>query len=188
MGDEQLFLRANEEFESGDRQEALWVKALAQTGGNEEKAKHQYILLRVEQIKNNPVPLAVKYSKLYYYPLVFGLAIVFYIYLFNFDSYSETTLVRLTPFWFIPIVFGYYGLVSQRMSAKIRGTSYNTIADLLLAEILTSTNPLTKPLSLLVHAPFIAVKSRNPLIVVFGASMIWLVLLLVFFEAIFPML
>lgn len=51
MSDEDLFLMANKELENGEKYEALWVKSLALVGGDKEKAKHQYILLRVEQLK-----------------------------------------------------------------------------------------------------------------------------------------
>ena len=51
MDDEDIYLEANNELETDNRKQALWIKALAVVGGDEEKAKHQYILLRVEQLK-----------------------------------------------------------------------------------------------------------------------------------------
>jgi len=37
MGDENLFLIANEELETGEKHQALWIKALALVGGDEEQ-------------------------------------------------------------------------------------------------------------------------------------------------------
>jgi hypothetical protein len=50
MGDEGLYLKAMEEVESGKNDSALWAKALTLADGNQEKAKYQYIKLRVEQL------------------------------------------------------------------------------------------------------------------------------------------
>ena len=45
MGDENIYLMANKELESGDKDHALWIKALAIVGGDEERTKHQLIAL-----------------------------------------------------------------------------------------------------------------------------------------------
>ncbi len=44
MGDENLYLIANEELENNNKNQAMWIKALTLVGGDEEKAKHQYNL------------------------------------------------------------------------------------------------------------------------------------------------
>jgi len=49
--DEQLYLRVSNEFESNNRQEGLWVKALTLEKGDIDKAKYSYIQLRVDQLK-----------------------------------------------------------------------------------------------------------------------------------------
>jgi len=53
MGDEELYLKATNEVESGKNDAALWAKALTFAEGNQEKAKYQYIKLRVEQLAEN---------------------------------------------------------------------------------------------------------------------------------------
>ena len=53
MGDEELYLKATNEVESGINDAALWAKALALAEGDQEKAKYQYIKLRVEQLAEN---------------------------------------------------------------------------------------------------------------------------------------
>lgn len=53
--DSKLYLQASEEVENNTQVEALWLKAMALTGGNEEKAGYKYIKLRVQQLKNEPL-------------------------------------------------------------------------------------------------------------------------------------
>ena len=53
--DSKLYLQASEEVEKNTQVEALWLKAMALTGGNEEKAGYKYIKLRVQQLKNGPL-------------------------------------------------------------------------------------------------------------------------------------
>ena len=47
--DEQLYLEATQEVDSGTQKPALWAKAMALAEGDEKKAKYRYIALRVEQ-------------------------------------------------------------------------------------------------------------------------------------------
>ncbi len=49
--DDDLFLSATKEFESGTINEALWSRVLAQAEGDREKAKYRYITERVSQHK-----------------------------------------------------------------------------------------------------------------------------------------
>jgi len=195
MGDENLFLIANEELEADKKHQAVWIKALALTGGNEEKAKHQYILLRVEQIKNDQEPAGETppstgkmYSSIYFTSIIIGIVIAAYIYLINFDNFSEEMLMLITPLWFFPIIFGYYGFVSQRMAAKLEKSHFENVADLLFSIIQESSGTAGKLISLFVHAPFIIIKSKKPVLVALGGSIIWAVLLVVFFAFIFPTL
>jgi len=50
--DEQLFLRATEEFDSPDRVKAIYYKALALSENDSEKAKAKYVMLRVAQYQS----------------------------------------------------------------------------------------------------------------------------------------
>ncbi len=54
MNDEQQYLDATIEVESGQVDEALWAKALALSTGDETQAKYRYIELRVPQLVVNP--------------------------------------------------------------------------------------------------------------------------------------
>ncbi len=48
MNDEQIYLDATQEVDSGTQDPARWAKAVALAEGDEEKARHHYIALRVE--------------------------------------------------------------------------------------------------------------------------------------------
>lgn len=50
MEDEEFYLRATNEVESDQKNQALWAKVLTLTDGDFEKAKYQYIKLRVPQL------------------------------------------------------------------------------------------------------------------------------------------
>jgi len=50
MNDEYLYLEATKEVESGMTKPALWAKVITLSEGDEEKAKYQYVKLRVAQL------------------------------------------------------------------------------------------------------------------------------------------
>ena len=52
MNDKALFLKAGIEFDSDERDKALWSKSLTLSNGDHLKAKYLYISLRVEELKN----------------------------------------------------------------------------------------------------------------------------------------
>jgi hypothetical protein len=108
--------------------------------------------------------------------------------LIAFDEFSETRLVQITPVWFFPIVFGYYGFVAQRMAAKLPESGFDRVANLLFSIIQETQGSVGKLFGLVVHAPFIIVKSKRPMLVAFGGAAIWAVMLFVFFTFIFPKL
>jgi hypothetical protein len=128
------------------------------------------------------------FRSIYIAAIVIGLAIPAYIYLAAFDSLSETEMVELTPVWMFPLVFGYYGFVAQRMSRQLPASHFETVADLLFSIIKETQGSIGKALALLVHAPFIVIKSRKPMLVALGGAAIWAVILWVFFNLVFPTL
>jgi len=52
VDDSKFYLQASEEVKNKTQVEALWLKAMALTGGNKEKAGYKYIKLRVQQLKS----------------------------------------------------------------------------------------------------------------------------------------
>lgn len=63
MGDEKLYLKATNEVEGDQRDPALWAKVMALSEGNQEKAKYQYIKLRVEQLAKNQAEEKLVFTK-----------------------------------------------------------------------------------------------------------------------------
>ncbi len=53
VNDESLYLEATKEFESDDRNSALWAKCMSICEGDEQKAKYKYINERVKTITLN---------------------------------------------------------------------------------------------------------------------------------------
>jgi rRNA maturation endonuclease Nob1 len=56
MGDENLYLTATNEVDSGQQDQALWAKAIALCEGDKSKAKYKYIALRVEAMSAEETP------------------------------------------------------------------------------------------------------------------------------------
>ena len=133
-------------------------------------------------------PEAKRWSAFYSASIAVGVAIAGYIYLIAFDSLSEATLVHITPVWFFPIVFGYYGFVAQRMALKLPESGFDRVANLLFSLIKETQGVVGKLFGLIIHAPFIVIKSKSPMLVAFGGAAIWAVVLAIFFNFIFPRL
>jgi hypothetical protein len=117
--------------------------------------------------------------------LALGLGSVVAIYTVLFDSLSETVLVQITPYWIFPIVFGYYGLVAQRMEARLQSTHVDNVSDQLL-NVIREFGFLGQAFAFLVHAPFLVIKNSRPWVTAFAGSLMWALALVIFFEVIFP--
>ena len=50
QGDEQYYLEATEELDSGEIDDAMWVKAMTLSQGDEIKARYQYIELKAKRL------------------------------------------------------------------------------------------------------------------------------------------
>lgn len=59
-----------------------------------------------------------------------GLCISIYFYLFNFNNMSETMLINSVLYWYVPLIFGLYGITAQRISNTIDENNNNTISHL----------------------------------------------------------
>ncbi|MEU4157364.1 hypothetical protein [Actinoplanes sp. NPDC026670] len=135
-----------------------------------------------------PATPAARVLRVFYATLiVLGLGSAALIYTVAFDSLSETTLVRISPFWLFPAVFGYYGLVAQRMEAGLQASHLDTVSDQLL-KVIRETGVLGQIFSFLIHAPFLLVKSRQPWVTALVGSLIWAIALALFFSVVFPTL
>ncbi len=61
----------------------------------------------------------MKFSVIYWASILFGLGLAIYFYFFNFDNMSETELVNAVLYWYVPLIFGIYGLIATRIKSKM---------------------------------------------------------------------
>jgi hypothetical protein len=128
-----------------------------------------------------------KHSSLYSTCIIIGVCIAIYIYVFNFDNYSETLLVQLTILWLIPIVFGYYGFIAQWMHLNFEKRQFIKPIDLLKSVSKKLPVFVIRPLFNMVHFPLFII-NKSPLFIAISGSLIWCIWLLIFFVVIFPKL
>jgi hypothetical protein len=121
-------------------------------------------------------------SALYLFALLSGVTAAGFIYLVRFDAFSEEELVTLTPLWFFPVVFGLYGLVSQRLLRRI-ADGHGSDGGLSRGAV-----RVAGPVAGLMLLPFLAVKWRSSLPVSLVAAVVWALLLWLFFALVFPSL
>lgn len=115
--------------------------------------------------------------------IVIALAIVVYVYGIAFDSFSETVLVQITPLWFFFLIFGIYGFVAEKINKNISSGKSETVSKATSSVI--NAIPLIGPIFMF---PLYFVKGKNSLVVALIGSLIWGVLLFVFFQFVFPQL
>ena len=129
----------------------------------------------------------IKY--LYGGSLLLGVLIAAYIYLVNFDDFSETTLVELTPVWFFFIVLGYYGLVAERMLIAKEESQGERVADSLFEMVQVAVpGPIGKVFVAIVHLPFLLTRSRRSWVVAAIGAGVWALTLWLYFAVVFPLL
>jgi hypothetical protein len=136
-----------------------------------------------------PPPQPVNKAQLAFYValLILGIGSMVVIYTVLFDNLSETALVQITPYWIFPSVFGYYGLVAQRMEARLQTSHIDNVSDQLL-NVIREFGFLGQAFAFLVHAPFLLIKNSRPWVTAFAGSLIWALALALFFEVVFPTL
>jgi hypothetical protein len=61
----------------------------------------------------------MKFTYLYLAAIATGIGLLVYFYLFNFDNMSETQLVNSVLYWYVPLIFGIYGIIAARIKSKI---------------------------------------------------------------------
>ena len=135
---------------------------------------------------------------LYQIAVAAGIGIAVYFYLFNFDNMSETELVNSVLYWYIPLVFGLFGLTALRVKKTADENTTSTIK-LLFSNKDGMLLALTI-IVLLVSSLFGVVVFFIPLVIfkptsnnfdlkvaLFG-TLVWLLLLLIFFKVLWPAL
>ena len=126
------------------------------------------------------------------YPILLGvgIALVLYIYLFAFDDFSEDQLVGITPLWFFFIIFGLYGYFAEFLMNRVIVGKGKSISDAYIKWTgeFVKRHLFTGMVLMLILSPFSFIKTRNSLLIAFTGSIIWGILLLIFFKGIFPAL
>jgi len=127
-------------------------------------------------------------TALYPILLTVGIGIAVYIYGFAFDDFSETQLVGLTPLWFFFIIFGAYGYFAEFLMKRIitgQGTSIAAVYKSWWSQFLRR-HLLGGMILGIFLSPFALIKTRNSLLIAFVGSILWGILLVIFFKGIFP--
>jgi len=112
---------------------------------------------------DGPLPVNQIQRALYIGLITLGLGSAVVIYTVAFDSLSESHLVQIAPLWIFPSVFGYYGLVAQRMEARLQTSHRSTVADELLNVVKDLGGGLGQAFAFLVYAPFLIIQSPHAL-------------------------
>ena len=115
--------------------------------------------------------------------MIGGVALAAYIYGVRFDDLSEEQLVQVTALWALPVVFGLYGFVADKLLQLVEEGDDLSIARAAL--IWTSALPF---IGIVLLLPFLFVRGRNALVIAFLATLFWAALLVGFFAVIFPLL
>jgi len=62
MNDEELYLKATNEVQGDSKDPGLWAKAMVLADGDQDKAKYEYIKLRVEQFEKSKPDVQKEYG------------------------------------------------------------------------------------------------------------------------------
>ena len=135
---------------------------------------------------------------IYLLSIAFALVIIIYFYFINFNSMSETELVNSVLYWYVPLIFGLYGITALHINKTISEDSKSAVGHLfsgkdtlmtVFAVILLLLSGLIGILLFFVPLSIFKVRSKNFDISVasFGLVM-WLGLLVFFFQILWPSL
>ncbi|HFC29751.1 MAG TPA: hypothetical protein ENJ44_01780 [Oceanospirillales bacterium] len=139
---------------------------------------------RLQQQNTYEQTIAKSHNSLYSSCLIIGIILFAYIYFYDFDSYSETELISMTPLWMFPLIFGFYGFMAQKMLLQDQENKS-------IYKLLTNNGLLYQimlPLFPLLFFPFFFIKSKSPIIIALLGSLLWVGIMLFFFAVIFPAL
>lgn len=69
----------------------------------------------------------MKLNLVYLAAICTGIGLLVYFYLFNFDNMSETELVDSVLYWYVPLIFGIYGIMALRIKNKMGDSAMSPI-------------------------------------------------------------
>lgn len=61
----------------------------------------------------------MKLNLVYLAAIATGIGLLVYLYLFNFDAMSETELINSVLYWYVPLIFGVYGIIALRIKNRM---------------------------------------------------------------------
>jgi hypothetical protein len=133
--------------------------------------------------------------------LLGGLALAGTIYFGLFNRLSETMLVQLSGLWFLPFVFGLYGLLGRMALTKepektatgaTAVAATGTAFALIIRAVARAVPPIISLglilIIVLVGLPLFFIKNKHPLVMASVGVAMWAPLLVVFLVVIFPSL
>ncbi len=135
---------------------------------------------------------------LYTIGILAALGLLVYFYLINFDNMSETELVNSVLYWYVPLVFGLYGITALRIAKGAEAAGMTSVKylfsgkDALLLALAILVLVLSGFIGFLVFLlPLVIFKPNNPnfdLFVALTGTFLWLILLYFFFQVLWPAL
>ena len=129
-------------------------------------------------------------KRVYEFAIVVGLIATIYLYGFAFDDFSETELVQLSYVWMAAFVFGTHGLIAYELNDIIETGPAETTQEALRVRKETKNRSMFSKLSTLMLPSFLLITAatdrRRAFLSAVLATLIWMVLLVFFFEVIFP--
>ncbi len=130
-------------------------------------------------------------KRLYELAFLGGLLLMMYLYLFHFDDFSETELVRISYVWLPAIIFGTHGLIAQAIHALKEADASLDTSGAISAWTKTDRSIFERLATVFIPS-YLGVQAlfggKSPLLLAIAATLIWVGLLIFFFEAIFPSL
>lgn len=69
----------------------------------------------------------MKLTFVYLAAIASAIGLLIYFYLFNFDNMSETELVNSVLYWYVPLIFGIYGIIALRIKNKMGDTTMSPL-------------------------------------------------------------
>lgn len=139
----------------------------------------------------------MKLNYLYIAAILTGLALLVYYYAFNFDNMSETQLVNSVLYWYVPLIFGIYGIIASRIKSKMGDNEMSPIRFLftgkdglvLLLVIFIGCGGLLGLVLLLIPLALFKVSTPNfDAKVALVGTLLCLLLLWLFFQVLWPAL
>lgn len=135
---------------------------------------------------------------IYILGILIALGILIYFYGFNFDNMSETELVNSVLYWYVPLVFGLYGLAGLRIAKSAGDANINAIKHvfsgkdvplLVLVVIIAFLGGIVGIVVFILPLAFFKTGSRNfDISVALTGTLVWLILLWAFFKVLWPAL